>query len=66
MKKLMKAKKLALQKETLKNLTGGLEPFQGLETTSIYQDTVYSKREDCAPLTAKCPSADTRCTACVA
>ena len=66
MKKRTTVKKLQLRRETLANLVGGLVPFDGVETTSIYEDTVYSKREDCAPLSAKCPSADTRCTACVA
>ena len=66
MKKRTTVMKLQLRRETLANLVGGLVPFDGVETTSIYEDTVYSKRPDCAPLTAKCPSADTRCTACVA
>ena len=60
----MAVKKLALQRETLANLVGGLVPFDD-NTTTIYQDTVYSK-SDCVPLSTRCPSADTRCTACIA
>ncbi|MEO6194970.1 MAG: hypothetical protein ABIS20_18295 [Thermoanaerobaculia bacterium] len=58
MKKRIEVKKLVLRRETLANLLGGYLQY-------TYQDTVYS-RSDCAPLSARCPSADTNCTACIA
>jgi hypothetical protein len=61
-KKRINPKKMVLRRETLANLVGGLMPAEG---TTI-NDTVYSKRPDCVPLSTHCQSADTNCTACIA
>ena len=50
---------LVLRRETLASLVGGyLDPMVPIN------DTVYSKRPDCVPLSTHCESADTGCTAC--
>lgn len=61
----MKVKKLELQRETLMNLVGGFLPYENQTIRETIQDTVYS-RSDCVPFSTRCPSADTRCTACIA
>ena len=59
MKKRIEVRKLVLRRETLASLVGGY-----LDPTVPINDTVYSKRPDCVPLSTHCESADTGCTAC--
>jgi hypothetical protein len=62
MKKRIATTKMVLRRETLANLVvGGLAP----EGPPI-NDTVYSKRPDCVPLSTHCNSMDASCTYTVA